>query len=154
MAGRTYRYMNQEALYPFGFGLSYTDFTAKAAISQSVIAPEESIECQVTLKNTGKKDGTETVQVYVKALDTEGAPKHQLKGIKKVFLKAGEETEVSISLPAKAFALYDEEGILVLNAGNYEVFAGTSQPDQRSILLTGKTPDSFKVTVTETVVLE
>jgi beta-glucosidase len=154
MAGRTYRYMNQEALYPFGFGLSYTDFTAKAAISQSVIAPEESIECQVTLKNTGKKDGTETVQVYVKALDTEGAPKHQLKGIKKVFLKAGEETEVSISLPAKAFALYDEEGILVLNAGNYEVFAGTSQPDQRSILLTGKTPDSFKVTVKETVVLE
>lgn len=154
MAGRTYRYMNQEALYPFGFGLSYTDFTAKAAISKTVISPEESIECQVNLKNTGKKDGAETVQIYVKALDVEEAPKHQLKGIKKVFLKAGEETKVSITLPAKAFALYDEEGKLVLNAGNYEVFAGTSQPDQRSILLTGKTPESFKVTVAETVVLE
>ncbi|WFR55114.1 glycoside hydrolase family 3 C-terminal domain-containing protein [Anaerocolumna sp. AGMB13025] len=154
MAGRTYRYMNQEALYPFGFGLSYTDFTAKAAISKTVISPEESIECQVTIKNTGKKDGAETVQIYVKALDVEEAPKHQLKGIKKVFLKAGEETKVSITLPAKAFALYDEEGKLVLNAGNYEVFAGTSQPDQRSILLTGKTPESFKVTVSETVVLD
>lgn len=154
MAGRTYRYMNQEALYPFGFGLSYTDFTAKTVISKTVISPEESIECQVTIKNTGKKDGAETVQIYVKALDVEEAPKHQLKGIKKVFLKAGEETKVSITLPAKAFALYDEEGKLVLNAGNYEVFAGTSQPDQRSILLTGKTPESFKVTVAETVVLD
>lgn len=154
MAGRTYRYMNQEALYPFGFGLSYTDFTAKTVISKTVISPEESIECQVNLKNTGKKDGAETVQIYVKALDVEEAPKHQLKGIKKVFLKAGEETKVSITLPAKAFALYDEEGKLVLNAGNYEVFAGTSQPDQRSILLTGKTPESFKVTVAETVVLD
>lgn len=155
MTGRTYRYMKQEPLYPFGYGLSYTEFTTEGAgISKNVIGPAESIECHVKLKNTGKMGGAETVQVYVKALEEDGAPNHQLKGIKKVFLKAGEETEVSITLPAKAFALYDGEGQFVLNAGSYEVFLGTSQPDKRSILLTGKAPDKFKVECKETTVLE
>ncbi len=155
MEGRTYRYMKQEALYPFGYGLSYTRFCCEeAGISENHITPEESIECSVKLKNTGKMDGVETVQVYVKALEAEGAPNHQLKGIKKVFLKAGEETKVNISLPAKAFALYDEEGRLVLNAGSYEIYIGTSQPDKRSIFLTGKTPDVFEASCKETVVLE
>ncbi len=146
MEGRTYRYMNQEALYPFGYGLSYTEFTlSAAAVNKQVITPEDSIECRVHIKNTGKMNGAETVQVYVKALESAGAPRHQLKGLKKVFLKAGEETEVCIPLLAKDFALYDDEGKLILNKGNYEIFIGTTQPDKRSIALSGSTPEVFKV---------
>lgn len=155
MAGRTYRYMSQEALYPFGYGLSYTDFTvSNASISHETITPDNSVECNVTIKNTGKMDGAETIQVYVRALEVEGAPRHQMKGLKKVFLKAGEESKISITLSSKDFALYDEEGRLVLNAGKYEVFIGTSQPDSRSVALTGKKPEVFQVSCEETVVLE
>ncbi len=155
MAGRTYRYMKQEALYPFGYGLSYTEFACEGAkLSRSVIVPEESIDCSLKLKNTGKMDGAETVQIYVKALDVQGAPNYQLKGFRKVFLKAGEEAAVNLTLPAQAFALYDEEGQLVLHAGSYEVYIGTSQPDKRSISLTGKTPDAFKISCKETAVLD
>lgn len=155
MTGRTYRYMKQDALYPFGYGLSYTEFTCEEAkLSRGAIAPEESIECSLKVKNIGKMAGAETVQIYVKALNVDSAPNYQLKGFKKVFLKAGEEAFVNITLPAKAFALYDEEGRLVLNAGTYKVYAGTSQPDKRSIFLTGKTPDTFEVSCKESVILE
>lgn len=155
MAGRTYRYMSREALYPFGYGLSYTSFTEEnAVISKNTITPDENIDCFVTLKNTGKIDGAETVQVYIKALDITGAPNHQLKGIRKVFLKSGKEARVRINLTAQAFALFDDEGRLVLNAGDYKVYVGTSQPDKRSIFLTGKTPNCFQVNCKETVILE
>ncbi|MGB8451921.1 MAG: glycoside hydrolase family 3 C-terminal domain-containing protein [Anaerocolumna sp.] len=155
MTGRTYRYMKQDALYPFGYGLSYTEFAVEgASVNRSVFAPEDNIECSIKIKNTGKIDGSETIQIYVKALDAEGAPNHQLKGIKKVFLTAGEDTAVNVTLPAKAFALYNEEGKLVLNAGSYEVYIGTSQPDKRSVFLTGKTPDTFKISCKKTVILE
>ncbi|MFU0827877.1 MAG: Xylan 1,4-beta-xylosidase [Lachnoclostridium sp.] len=155
MKGRTYRYMTQEALYPFGYGLSYTDFTlTDAAVSRQFITPDNNVECRVKIKNTGKMDGAETIQVYVRALDVKDAPRHQLKGLKKVFLKQGEEKDVSITLSPKDFALYDDEGKLVLNEGKYDVFIGTSQPDSRSIALTGKTPDVFQVSCENTVVLE
>jgi beta-glucosidase len=147
--------MDQEALYPFGYGLSYTEFTlSAAAVNKQVITPEDSVECRVRLKNTGKRNGAETVQIYVKDLETPGAPRHQLKGLKRVFLKAGEETEVCITLSAKDFALYDEEGKLILNAGNYAIFIGTGQPDKRSIALTGRSPEVFKVHCENRSVLE
>ena len=110
MKGRTYRYMTQEALYPFGYGLSYTEFYYTNAVFAKTPDVKEGVEINVTIKNTGVIDGTETVQAYVKA-KKEGAPNAQLKGIKKVFLKAGEEKTVSIYLPAQSFILFDENGI-------------------------------------------
>ena len=110
MKGRTYRYMTQEALYPFGYGLSYTEFYYTNAVFAKTPDVKEGVEINVTIKNTGVIDGTETVQAYVKA-KKEGAPNAQLKGIKKVFLKAGEEKTVSIYLPAQSFMLFDENGI-------------------------------------------
>ena len=107
MKGRTYRYMTQEALYPFGYGLSYTEFYYTNAVFAKTPDVKEGVEINVTIKNTGVIDGTETVQAYVKA-KKEGAPNAQLKGIKKVFLKAGEEKTVSIYLPAQSFMLFDE----------------------------------------------
>ena len=139
MKGRTYRYMTQEALYPFGYGLSYTEFYYTNAVFAKTPDVKEGVEINVTIKNTGVIDGTETVQAYVKA-KKEGAPNAQLKGIKKVFLKAGEEKTVSIYLPAQSFMLFDENGIAQYATQGYEISVGGSQPDARSCELMGKKP--------------
>lgn len=139
MKGRTYRYMTQEALYPFGYGLSYTEFSYTNATFAKTPDVKEGVEINVTIKNTGVIDGTETVQAYVKA-KKEGAPNAQLKGIKKVFLKAGEEKTVSFYLPAQSFMLFDENGIAQYVAQGYEISIGGSQPDKRSCELMGKKP--------------
>ncbi len=150
MKGRTYRYMEKEPLYPFGYGLSYTDFTVSAELSAKEIAKDGSITVKAEVTNYGSYDGAETIQVYVKAKGVPGAPNYQLKGLKKVRLAAGTSTTVEIVLKDTAFALYDEEAKLMLNAGEYEVFVGASQPDGRSAALTGKKPQSFLVTCGKT----
>ena len=145
MKNRTYRYMKQEALYPFGFGLSYTDFEiTKAGLSSDTIEAGKQIQVNVLIKNTGAVKGAETVQVYVHAC-MEDAPNYQLKALKKVELQPGEEQEVTLTLEDKDFGLYNKEGVRVLNACDYEVFVGSSQPDSRSVNLTGKEPVKFVV---------
>lgn len=151
MKGRTYRYMKNEALYPFGYGISYTDFAvSEAKLSAASIAKDQKLKVTAKLTNTGKMAGAETLQVYVKAENVAEAPNYQLKGLKKVALKSGETKEVEIELEAAAFALYDEDAKLMLNEGKYTVYVGTSQPDARSIALTGKTPAAFTVTCKKT----
>ncbi|MDE7284261.1 MAG: glycoside hydrolase family 3 C-terminal domain-containing protein [Lachnospiraceae bacterium] len=137
MKGRTYRYMENEALYPFGYGLSYTEFDYKDAAVSSDTIGEDGIILKAVVTNTGSMEGTETVQAYVKA-DREGTPNAQLKGICKVTLKPGESREVSIKLPLCAFALYDEQAVNKVGAGKYLVYIGGTQPDTRSEKLTGK----------------
>lgn len=142
MEGRTYRYMKQDALYPFGYGLSYTDFAYSEVSLSAEKITREGIEAMVTVENTGAMSGTETVQVYVKAIPKEEKPhlpNAQLKGICKCALKPGEKKQVSIHLPMEAFALYDEEGRLTVHEGEYRVFIGGQGPDKRSRELTGKT---------------
>ena len=154
MKGRTYRYMENEALYPFGYGLSYTDFALKnVSVSGDEIAKGGSITVKATLANVGDYDGAETVQVYVKAKNVKNAPWYQLKGLKKVRVAKGAEETVELTLKDEAFALYDEDAAFVLNEGAYEVFVGTSQPDNRSIALTGKKPECFSVVCKKTEIL-
>lgn len=151
MKNRTYRYMKQEALYPFGFGLSYTEFeVTKAGLSSDMIDDGEQITVQASLKNTGEMAGAETIQVYIHAC-MEDAPNVQLKALKKVELQPGEEKEVSLVLTDKDFALYNEAGVKVLNDCEYEVYIGTSQPDSRSVRLTGKEPFKYVVRHRRTV---
>ena len=145
MKDRTYRYMNQEALYPFGFGLSYTDFEiTQAGLSSETIEAGGQIAVRASIKNVGSCEGAETVQVYVHAC-VEGAPHYQLKALKKVVLKPGEEREVELILKDGDFGLYNKEGVKILNACEYEVFVGTSQPDASSIKLTGREPLKYVV---------
>lgn len=145
MKNRTYRYMKQEALYPFGFGLSYTEFeVTKAELSSDTIDEGEQIMVQASLKNTGEMAGAESIQVYIHAC-MEDAPNVQLKALNKVELQPGEEKEISLVLTDKDFALYNEEGVKVLNECEYEVYIGTSQPDDRSVRLTGKEPFKYVV---------
>lgn len=147
MKDRTYRYMKQQALYPFGFGLSYTSFELKGTEADSEkISEDGEITIRTSIKNTGVMAGGETVQVYVKAL-REGTPNAQLKGLKKVYLQPGEEGQVEITLKSQAFTLYNEEGQCVLEKGEYAVYVGMQQPDERSAVLTGQKPVCLKVTV-------
>ena len=137
MKDRTYRYMKNEALYPFGYGLSYTEFTYSDAKLSETELSEDGIVVSATLTNTGSREGTETVQVYVRA-DREGTPNAQLKGIKKVTLKAGESRDIQVKLPLNAFGLYDEQAVFRVQKGNYLVSIGGSQPEARSEELTGR----------------
>lgn len=145
MKNRTYRYMKNEALYPFGYGLSYTNFdTEGVELSTDTIEPGLNIDIRATIKNTGVMEGAETLQVYVKANMPE-APNYQLKALKKVTLKPGCSEEITMSLTAEDFALYNEDGVKILNACEYEVYVGTNLPDRRSMELTGNKPARFSV---------
>lgn len=144
MKGRTYRYMKQEALYPFGYGLSYTTFDYSNAAFVGAPDIRQGVEIRVTVKNTGAMDGTETVQAYVKA-KREDAPNAQLKGIRKVDLKAGEEKTLTMKLPPEAFWLFDENGVAEYIAEGYEISIGGSQPDARSCALTGRNPQLLQI---------
>lgn len=152
MKGRTYRYMKNEALYPFGYGLSYTNFTYTDAGISTDIVGTDGAEISVKVKNTGDRAGVETVQVYVKA-DREGTPNAQLKGISKVALNPGEEKMITIKLPVNAFALYDEEAVNRVSKGKYLVSVGTCQPENRSKKLTGQSPIIFEMHAEEELVL-
>ena len=137
MKERTYRYMTGEALYPFGYGLSYTTFAYKKATADKDQVTEEGVTIRVSVKNTGARAGAETVQAYVK-IHREGTPNAQLKGICKLRLSPGEEGEALIHLPARAFGLYSQEGKLLLQKGRASVSIGGQGPDPRSRRLTGQ----------------
>ena len=137
MKGRTYRYMNGEALYPFGFGLSYTEYEYSDAKLSSDEIYGEKLTVSADIKNTGKMAGVETVEVYIKSPGPE-APNYQLKGIRKVALEAGETKKVEIELDAESFGVYDNECHKHIFAGDYEVYIGGSQPDLRSEKLAGR----------------
>ena len=139
MKNRTYRYMQQEALYPFGYGLSYTRFEYSGLTADKTEVPAgEDITFQVTVRNAGDRESHETVQLYLK--DTEAGvtvPKWQLRGIRTVFLRPGEQAEVEFPLTGRQMALINEDGKCVLEPGQFQVFVGGSQPDPRSERLTG-----------------
>ena len=140
MKGRTYRYMS-DPLYPFGFGLSYTTFSiGDAKVSKTTIKKDGSVDLTIPVSNTGKKNGTETVQVYVRKVnDTTGTIK-TLRGFQRVDIAAGKTSNVNINLPPSAFGFYDKAsyGMDVTN-GEYEIFYGTSSDN--------KDLKSFKVTI-------
>ncbi|MFD1178768.1 glycoside hydrolase family 3 C-terminal domain-containing protein [Paenibacillus puldeungensis] len=144
MKNRTYRYMTGEALYPFGYGLSYTDFTLTAPTVDTDHITERGIRISMTLCNDGTLSGGEVIQVYVKA-EREGTPNPQLKAFHKIHLLPQESKEITVHLPVTVFALYDEEGKRRLHIGGYTVYVGTSQPDERSCSLTGKRAAGIKL---------
>jgi len=127
MKGRTYRYMS-DPLFPFGFGLSYTTFSiGDATISNNSIKANESVKLTIPVSNTGKRNGTEIVQVYVhKVNDTDG-PIKTLKGFQRVEVIAGETTQAIIKLPYNSFESFDRaSGKMDVAAGEYEVLYGNS----------------------------
>lgn len=139
MKNRTYRYMEQEALYPFGYGLTYGDTEVKEAKVSGEVTKESDIRVEVFLKNEGDTDTDEVVQIYIKDLDSKLAvPNYNLCAFKRISLKAGEEKKVEMTVPNRAMSVVDEEGERHIDSKNFKLFAGFSQPDERSRRLTGK----------------
>lgn len=138
MKSRTYRYMKNEALYPFGYGLSYTKFEYGGIKAPSVLKPGDMLSCSVTVKNSGARASEETVQLYLKDVEASvEVAKWQLRGTKKIFLELGEKKEVCFELTPRHMALIDNYGKAVLEPGKFEIYIGGSQPDERSVKLTG-----------------
>lgn len=131
MKGRTYRFMS-DALFPFGFGLSYTDFSiGNCKLSKTNILKDETVKLTIPVTNTGKRDGTEIVQVYIrKTNETDGALK-TLRGFQRIEVSAGKTNQAVIELPYSAFEFYDESELKMTSTkGDYEILYGNSSEDK------------------------
>jgi beta-glucosidase len=130
LKGRTYRYMN-DALFPFGYGLSYTTFNVgEATLSATTVKAGDPITLTVPVRNTGKRDGAEVVQVYVRKVGDTDGPLKTLKNFKRVELKAGKSSNVAMTLDAESFEFFNDDiNDLATVAGEYEILYGTSSSD-------------------------
>lgn len=126
--GNDYHDLSGEPLYPFGFGLSYTTFEiSDLQLNQTKYSENDIIVAKVNVKNTGSKDGSEVVQLYVKdLLASVSRPIIELKGFKKVFLKTGESKQISIEVPVKELQFLDEKMNWIVEKGIYRIFVGNS----------------------------
>ena len=140
MENRTYRYMKQEALYPFGYGLSYSKFEySNLSLDQTNIDLGQDVNVSVVVKNVGNYEADEVVQLYLKDVEASvRVPNWELKGVKRISLKPGEEVKLDFTVAARQMALIDNDGRCVLEPGLFELFVGGSQPDSRSEKLTGQ----------------
>ena len=131
MKGRTYRYFD-DPLFAFGYGLSYTSFTIGETAEKSFNFQLSTLNFKLSIPvtNTGKRDGTEVIQLYVRDLaDTEG-PRRTLRAFRRVEVKAGQTVNVELPLTAKTFELFDPATNTVhSHAGRYELLYGTSSQD-------------------------
>jgi beta-glucosidase len=131
MKGRTYRYMS-DPLFPFGYGLSYTTFEIGAgSVNKSTIHPGEPLQIMVPVRNTGKRAGTEILQVYIRKVGDIEGPIRTLKAFQRVDLAAGESKQVSIELPPSSFEFYNRDQLtMMVSPDEYEVYYGnSSDPD-------------------------
>ena len=123
-------------LYPFGFGLSYTSFDYSSVTLSSVkIAKGSTIKASVKVTNTGKYDGKEVVQLYIRDLvGSTTRPVKELKGFQKVFLKKGETKDVTFTITEEDLKFYDFDLNFVAEPGQFEVFIGTHSDTQNKML--------------------
>ena len=132
MAGRTYRYMKEEPLFPFGYGLSYTTFNyGKPQLSATAIAVGDALSLTLPVANTGKYDGDEIVQVYIRKLNDTGGPVKALCAFQRVHVCAGQQSEVLLNLEGKQLEWWDEaSNTMRMHPGHYELLVGSSSKAQ------------------------
>jgi len=129
MEGRTYRYFTGEALYPFGHGLSYTEFTYSDLQLPKTVATGDSVKVSVLVTNTGKRNGEEVVQLYVSLLDRKvTVPLRSLQGVKRIKLQVGESCKVEFTLSPEQFSSIDALMQRCVEPGKVLVTIGGQQP--------------------------
>ena len=145
MEGRTYRFMKNESLFPFGYGLSYTTFSYSDPEIEEVPG-HAGIEVKITVKNTGTVEAEDVAQVYVRLQGASGrVPNRRLVDYCRVHLAPQQSVPLTFSLPVSAFAEIDVDGKMVYTAQSAIISVGGSQPDDRSIALTGNTVPTVQV---------
>ena len=161
MKGRTYRYMENKAQFPFGYGLTYgkvvvtdavvsensaantkgTSVSGKAGIESGTNTTAAPVTIQATVTNQGAIDTRDVVQVYIKNADSSLAvPNPELAAFTPDFLKADETKTVTLSIAPKAFTVVDETGARTEDGSHFHIYVGCTQPDKRSMELAGVKP--------------
>lgn len=132
MTGRTYRFMKERPLFPFGYGLSYTTFTYWAAtFSKQTVGSEDNLSLVVPVSNTGSRDGEEVVQVYLSKVGDEAGPVKTLRAFKRVSVPAGKTVNVHITLSKKDLEWWNEgTHSIQFCPGEYQVWIGGSSDEK------------------------
>ena len=132
MVGRTYRYMQDTPLFPFGYGLSYTTFSyGKVVLDKSEVTAGQTLKLTVPVTNTGKRGGEEVVQVYLKKQGDAEGPVKTLRAFKRVFIPAGQTVNIEFDLKDKELEWWDEQTNTVrVCSGTYDIMVGGSSEDE------------------------
>ena len=131
MKNRTYRYFDGEVLYPFGYGLSYAKFEYSSIQMPENVNAGVAVDVSVNVKNTGKTEGKEVVQLYMSYPSSKSqTPMYSLKGFEKIHLKSGENRTITFKLSAKDFALSDEYGMQKVRPGERKLYIGATSPSK------------------------
>jgi beta-glucosidase len=145
MKGRTYRYLETEPLYPFGYGLTYGNLDITSVDLEGEDPKNSGLTVKVNVSNTGDIAASEVVQVYLKADDPNEVKNTRLAAFSRVALGAGETGSVEISIPAESFKVVNDAGERVVPEGKVAIYVGFGQPDELTERLTGKKAYSFTV---------
>jgi beta-glucosidase len=136
MSHRTYRYFTGKPLYSFGYGLSYTQFHySRGKLSTTDLVAGNPIDVSVDVQNTGDREGTETVEVYLVPKNVVGAPLRVLVGFEKVHVARGVTKTVRMEISPRQLSLVSSEGNRDVRPGDYDLFVGGGQPSVESGLL-------------------
>jgi beta-glucosidase len=129
MKNRTYRYFSGQPLYPFGYGLSYSSFEYSGLkFSNPTLQAGSPVDVDVDVKNTGKRDGDEVVQLYISFPKMPGVPLKALRGFTRVHLKSGESRQVKLTLAPRDLSYVNDAGDRMVAAGDYLITVGGGQP--------------------------
>ena len=141
MKGRTYRYMKGESLYSFGYGLTYSNVEISDLSVSDIDKDFENVEVSIKISNNGSFDIEEVLQCYIKDLESKyTVDNYSLASFKRVALNKGESKIVKMTINKKSFEVVNDEGERILDSKKFKLFVGISQPDSRSVQLTGITP--------------
>lgn len=134
MTNRTYRYFTGEPLYPFGYGLSYTDFAYRnLRLSRETLADGQTLAVTVDVQNVGQRAGDEVAQLYLRHLNASiPAPRHSLQGFQRLALQPGETRRVTFTLESRQFSLVSAAGERVLEPGEVQICVGGGQPSDET----------------------
>lgn len=149
MEGRTYKFLKEEPLFPFGYGLSYTSFEYNGLrLASDKLIPGQKVSVSVKVKNTGDRDGDEIVQLYLK--DEEASvrvPNYKLCAIKRVSLKPQETKEITLTVDPEQFMVIREDGSKEYEPGSFILSVGGCQPDIYSEALSNSKTVSCRITL-------
>ncbi len=149
MAGRTYRFLKAQPLYPFGYGLNYGDAQVTAALADAAsyqTLAQHGTTLTVQLENRSQRPAEEVLQVYVRVLGSENEVPHpKLAAFQRVTLTPGAQITVSVPVDAAAFSTVDDTGARVFDGTGAALYVGFGQPDDRTLALTGK--PSVEITI-------
>ena len=149
MAGRTYRYMTEEPLYPFGFGLSYSAFEYNnLEFERAAVKMGERLPLKVTVKNTGARTAAEVAQFYLSDLEASTiVPQHKLVGFERVTLEPGESRTLAFTLTPEMMSFFDDNGKLTLEPGAFRLEVGGCSPGSRGQVLGAPAPQTAQFQV-------